>query len=466
MRFKAVHRHPRHLLRATGMMVVMISITHVASAKPFLSLSSSSLLPAPRETLADAPALLMVQHHDGDGEGGRTKNTHNSRRRRTITMISSIIPRGGDNPSKLSKNPPGYENPSRGVYHYYNRVTMEDDPNNNNTQTQPSAVSIVGMILSGLINLCSGAFVMSGYFGALSASWLVGKMHTYLPTLIEHQNQGPSKSSNNLLTGEYKWTTLSTIGYLLLHTTGVQSNNIFSRMMDGSFLTILWIYSNTIHPTLGGMIGCTNILLSLTSLTLGNSKLLYWIDDLKDVRFKKLAQYVEGEEAPYVMKRGQPQPPTVPVITSALRSPIRAFIANGMGSASFLLVFPQYYLGLYMLASILISRFGDGNNGVGVGGSFSNRLGGLFGKWMQWLSSGICINYNENGGGLLACGIDSTAAAAADVISESIGTASSESISSSSWNSKKISHRLVVLYWMIAVVKGNVLSAIFDREKS
>merc|ERR1712194_521538 len=230
----------------------------------------------------------------------------------------------------------------------------ESNPEALNHVSRPSSIaSTAVLILSGSINVASAAFVLSGYFGAWAASWMVGKLHNILPTLTKNGIIGGSGESNNLLLGKYRLNTLASVGILLLHATGIQSNVIYSRVSDASFVGILWVYSRLVNPILGGLIGCTHVALGAISVLLEHPKTANVLGLLGDIQLKKLGQYVE-ENDPYISSVDE-RIPRVPIVTSKPRHAIRASIANVMGSTSLLLAFPQYCLGLYLLGSTLVS---------------------------------------------------------------------------------------------------------------
>mmetsp|Transcript_16492 Transcript_16492/g.39482 ORF Transcript_16492/g.39482 Transcript_16492/m.39482 type:complete len:420 (+) Transcript_16492:122-1381(+) len=309
---------------------------------------------------------------------------------------------GGNNGNKSS----GVHD-RKSLKHYSNEVL-----GSRGGSTQSSQIlSIIFLIVDQSINLASAALITSGYLGAWMASWMIHRMHKILPLLTKKAAEsGTSAGKNNLLLGKYQWTTLATIGFFLLHLSGIQPNSIYSRMSDASFVAMLWAYSNLVNPILGGVIGCTHVSLGIISLLLGNQSL----DHLGDIRLEKLGQYTD-EKHPYIASREE----------RISQTKFNAAAANVMGSASLLTVFPQYFLGLYMLGSTLVSWSSTGK--------YVSRTR----RFVKWLSEEICVSYDENGK-LLDCGIGAAAT----------GSAMSENL-----NPWKVSKRLVALYWIIAGVK-------------
>lgn len=170
-------------------------------------------------------------------------------------------------------------------------------------------------IIATSFNVASGAFVFSGYFGACIASWMIRSIQNdILPNLmvkvmtneVNSNNGGvnvESASTNNnmllqLFEGKYRWTSMATLLSLLLHITLVMPssyNNIHGLIDDVSFTTILWIYSHTVDPILGGAIGMAHVALAASSTILGHNRLLDAITRFGGKwRLQKLNQYFMG----------------------------------------------------------------------------------------------------------------------------------------------------------------------------
>ncbi|KAL9190624.1 hypothetical protein ACHAXT_000330 [Thalassiosira profunda] len=297
-----------------------------------------------------------------------------------------------------------------GRQYYLNKVYVDGK---GETATS-SILSIVWLVVSQSINVAAAVCVVSGYFGAWAASWLVDRLRRhYLPTVAE--NAAGGGESNSLFQGRYGLTTIASVGLLLLHVTGLQPNTTHSRASDAAFAGILLTYSHLVDPVFGGMIGCAHVALGVLSTILGSPLLVYGLDALRNVRFRKLGQYV-GKEDPYVSDRAE-RISLVPVVQTRPRNEFVASITNLMGSASLLLAFPQYFLGLYMLGGVLVSW------------SSSKRLNWRFlERLTQWLGEGIRVSFDEATTG-------------------SIGKSSS---------------RLMVLYWTLFLAKTAVAYAIMS----
>jgi len=400
-------RRQQHHRRGGLMLQAAIVMTSI-------NIANASLFPGPPSSSSSSSRMMDVpvigQDHtmsNIDGVLFSKNRTSKQGRKRWITSI-----RGGS-----SSNKGTIDAAPAALNEYSDKIQ-----GNKGGFIQSSPIlSIAVLIINESINVACAATVISGYFGAWIASWMVTKAHKLLPIL---SNNGiVSGESDNLLLGKYRLTTLASIGFLILHTTGIQSNSKCSRLSDASFVAILWTYSHIVNPTLGGVIGCTHILLSVLSTILGNRKLINALDHLGDLRFKKLPQ---GEEDIYIASKLD-RIPKVPVVTFEPKRKFKAAIASMMGSASVLIVFPQYFLGLYMLGCTLVSW------------SSTKQFEGRwkrFEKFVQWLSEEICVSYDKNG--RLDCGIDS--AVAGDSMNECLDP----------W---KVSKRLVALYWIIALTK-------------
>ena len=321
--------------------------------------------------------------------------------------------------------------------------------------------SIILSILATTINIACGAFVSSGYFGAYFASMILRTIHhlDILPSMVtmtannEKTDGGgayniePTKNKlllPRLVEGKYHWTSIATLLSILLHVviacTDSTPNNysIHSLIDNASFTTILWVYSHMVDPFLGGAIGIAHVALGGLSMMLGNHRLRTTVYRLGGVwRLKKLNQYnIPGggkgggdEDDVYIDPLKAMRPVREPVLIST-SAPMASAIANGMGSASVLLVFPQYFLGLYMLGSSFISwwsNYRQSNNG----NYFISRL-------VRWLSEGgtlSCARYSGGCDGL-------------------------RGHFDSPW---KLATRLVALYWMTVLSKTMLALIVISR---
>ena len=314
--------------------------------------------------------------------------------------------------------------------------------------------SIILSILATSIQIACGTFVSSGYFGAYFASMIIRTIHhlDILPSMVNTAGAHIEPTSNKLLLprlveGKYHWTSIATLLSILLHVviacTDSTPNNysIHSLIDNASFTTILWVYSHMVDPLLGGAIGMAHVALGGLSMMLGNHRLRTTVYRLGGVwRLKKLNQYnilVGGKggdedddnDDVYIDPLKAMRPFREPVLISKC-APMATAIANGMGSASVLLVFPQYFLGLYMLGSSFISWWSN-NRQSSNGNYFISRL-------VRWLSEGgtqSCARYSGGCDGL-------------------------RGHFDSPW---KLATRLVALYWMTVLSKTMLALIVISR---
>jgi len=420
-------RSRRHLiLRAAA---AMASI-QCANAAPFPGSLQSKTLTVPVVGGQD-----LTINTNGHSLLPKNKTPSQRRRQRILPKITSL--RGGSSSNRVEGNIDGAGN-SRGIADGISGIAESSVCENNRRANivhggrggsiHPSSIlSTAVLIVTQSLNVASAAIVLSGYFGAWVASWMVGKLYKVLPTLAKN-GVSVGDESNNFFLGKYRLTALASIGFLMLHAIGIQSNDAYSRASDASFVAILWVYSRLVDPILGGAIGCTHLSLGVVSTILENPSLTNALDGLGDIRLKKLGQYAD-EEDPYIPP-GEKRIAMAPVSTSRLRSGFGASVANAMGSVSMLISFPQYCLGLYLLGGTLVAW------------SSTTQFEGVwkrFGNWIRWLGEGVCARTDENGE--LGCGID--ASFIDNVTNERIDT----------W---KLSRRLVALYWVVALAKATV----------
>lgn len=418
----------RFLLRAAA----VVSSVHFANAAPlvpdFPPSKATTLSVLDRSRSGPAPSGI---HHLARPNTKREKLSRRCTRRRILSKMASL--RGGSSPdgsrSALGRAGGIADNDSGAdVLGAIDRPSHKI--NGGGGSMRPSSVaSAAALVVTQSLSVAGAAVVLSGCFGAWVASWMVGRLHGALPALANHAvaGGGGGVGSDGELLGKYRWTTLASVGFLLLHALGARSLDAFARASDASFVALLWAHSRAVDPLLGGAIGCAHVSLGFLSLLLESPTLQDALDGLGGVRLKHLGQYAGGDD-PYVAP-GEGRLARAPVLTSGPRGRIGASIADAMGSVSLLVSFPQHCLGLYLLGSTLVAW----SSGERFGGGWKR-----FGKWVQWLGEGMCVGHSENGE--LQCGIDAVTAAD-DVMSQRIDT----------W---KLSKRLVALYWVIALAKA------------
>ena len=133
---------------------------------------------------------------------------------------------------------------------------------------------------------------------------------------------------------------------------GIQINNSFGRLSDVSFIAILWAFTKRVDPIMGGLIGFTHLTISILSNILGNRRLINSLDHLQDIRLKTLSNELREYEDyvdPTKKKRVSREPIIVAGGDESWNTKFTLLISRVMNSASFLVVWPQLFLGLYML---------------------------------------------------------------------------------------------------------------------
>jgi len=148
-------------------------------------------------------------------------------------------------------------------------------------------------------------------------------------------------------------------------------------------------------------------------------------------RLKKLNQHIfatggGGTDDVYIDPLKAVRPVRLPVLLSTSGTIVTA-IANGMGSASLLISFPQYFLGLYMLGSSFISWWSKTNR--------QSNDGYFIGRFVQWLGEE----------GTLSCSRYTN-----DATTTTTGGCGVGGHIDSPW---KLSTRLVALYWITILSK-------------
>jgi len=257
---------------------------------------------------------------------------------------------------------------------------------NTTTQTKQSAIiSTMLLIIDQTINLSSAAFVASGYFGAFMASYMISTLHQIIPTFTSSNGLLGSIINNDAISIQYKihtnvilprLTVLTTIGMLMLNIIpGLQMNNKFGRLSDISFIAILWAFSKRVDPIMGGLIGLTHLTISILSNILGNRRLINSLDHLQDIRLKSLSNELREYEDyvdPTKKERVSREPIIIAGSGESWNTKFTLLISKVMNSTSFLVVWPQIFLGLYML----LGCFTDVSS-MGIH-KLSNRLVALY----------------------------------------------------------------------------------------
>lgn len=120
-----------------------------------------------------------------------------------------------------------------------------------------------------------------------------------------------------------------------------------------------------------------------------------------------------------------------------MSSRITTAVVNGMGSASLLLAFPQYFLGLYMLGSTVVSWWSN---------SRQSSDGYYLDRWIRWLGEGGMSYARHN--------ID---------VSTTIEGCDLDGLVEYPW---RLPTRLVALYWIITLSKTSAFIVIFSGSSN
>ena len=229
---------------------------------------------------------------------------------------------------------------------------------------QQSTISSLFCILNQSINIATAAIVGSGCLGAWLASWIIGSVCKLFPSIAANSNSGASTTSqgitSSILGGKWRWTILATISHVSIH--AVNAINKSNRALGAinsihgvAFISLLWIHSHVVNPIVGGMIGCSHALLGVISMmcaTMGNV-----LDDLGDLRLIPL----DDDDA----TNHNTSPKYLSFEEQETKKTIRGAIANILSSMGLFASFPQYFLGLYLVSSTILtwvqsneSRFG------------------------------------------------------------------------------------------------------------
>lgn len=231
--------------------------------------------------------------------------------------------------------------------------------------------SLTSLIVTQSLNIACMAFVVSGYFGAYVASWMIHDIRNRIvPKLVissSSSSSSPSLSSLSMIAQlrDYRWTTLALLGILLPYLSSSSSYNLDMHIVydDIVFATLLSLYSYIVDPILGGLIGCTHVMVGLTASIIGNSQLGNMIGRLGDVRYRKLhnendandANDDDGSSLAYVDPTKRPFRLPMATSRSTEKNGITTKIVDILGSTSLLIVSSQHFLGLYMLGTTLVS---------------------------------------------------------------------------------------------------------------
>eukprot|EP00985_Skeletonema_marinoi_P024692 scaffold17398_cov155-Skeletonema_marinoi.AAC.19 len=284
----------------------------------------------------------------------------------------------------------------------YGRLKLVRGGSNIILSSSSPILSTITTIIAQSLNVATAAFVGSGYVGCFIASLIIQQLQQCkLSTNIG--------SSNNNMLGKWKWTILATITHILHH-------NHSSSIKNPTFLATLWIYSHIVNPTLGGLIGCTHVLLGGLSSLLGSQVVINQLSDLMDVRLPPLDE--DGNMSYNVHNFDRAREESKSVLVDVL--------VRVMSSLSIFTSFPRDCLSLYLGVSALLTWASSSLDLKSNSGMLWKVVSE---QWMPWWIDGLFGD---------VIGEDSSAVAA---VAMAVDT-------------KTVTMRLFTLHWIIMLVKG------------
>ena len=267
-------------------------------------------------------------------------------------------------------------------------------------------------ILTQSLNIVTAALVGSGYIGCYIASFIIAQLAHYCTTAATITTNNNNGGSSTLW--KWKWTILATITHLL---SSSSNNNHHKNLI---FLPTLWGYSHQINPTLGGIIGCTHLLLGGLSSLLGSQTVVNTLSELMDVRLPPLDEHGSMSYNIDTFLQEQQSNKNQSVVAG------KEMLVRIFSSLDIFTSFPRDCLSFYLGSCVLLTYWSSMTNEV-MGEK--TKLG-----MMSWWMNGLLLS----GGGQSAIGEDTAATAAAAVMVDR----------------KMITTRLFALHWVIMVVKG------------
>eukprot|EP00984_Skeletonema_dohrnii_P007300 scaffold2645_cov96-Skeletonema_dohrnii-CCMP3373.AAC.6 len=267
-----------------------------------------------------------------------------------------------------------------------------------------SILSTITTIIAQSLNVATAAFVGSGYVGCYIASLIIQQLQQCKLSNI-------ADNSNGNVLGKWKWTILATITHILHH-------NHSSSIKNPTFLATLWIYSHLVNPTLGGLIGCTHVLLGGLSSLLGSQVVINRLSDLMDVRLPPLDE--DGNMSYNVDNFDRAREESKSVLVDVL--------VRVISSLTIFTSFPRDCLSLYLGVSafLFLTWASSSLNLKSTNGMLWKVVSE---QWMPWWIDGLFGD---------VIGEDSAADVATYMVVDT----------------KTVTMRLFTLHWIIMLVKG------------
>ena len=290
---------------------------------------------------------------------------------------------------------------------YSSRLKLVRGGSNIILSSSSPILSTITTIIAQSLNVATAAFVGSGYVGCYIASLIIQQLQQCkLSTNIANN------SSNINMLGKWKWTILATITHILHN-----NHNHSSSIKNPTFLATLWIYSHLVNPTLGGLIGCTHVLLGGLSSLLGSQVVINQLSDLMDVRLPPLDE--DGNMSYNVHNFDRAREESKSVLVDVL--------VRVMSSLSIFTSFPRDCLSLYLGVSALLTW---ASSSLDLKSNSSGMMWKVVSEqWMPWWIDGLF----------------------GDVIGEDSAAATAVAMAV---DTKTVTMRLFTLHWIIMLVKG------------
>ena len=219
----------------------------------------------------------------------------------------------------------------------------------------PSLLSRGLFVLNQTINIATAALVGSGLVGSWIASILICKF---------------KKLVISAGTFHQKWgLTIASCGFYII----MKCRKIISILGTGNFMNTLlvcndlivllaiWVYSNTVDPVVGGLIGCGYVALELITSFLSSGSVIDMLSELNSFRMASL------DEDGNLVK---------PIEEFKSNNSSREILAQAISSLSLLASSPQYFLSLYLITTTILTFMKQSNHKM-IGDSISWLKAGL-----------------------------------------------------------------------------------------
>eukprot|EP00986_Skeletonema_menzelii_P000434 scaffold128_cov140-Skeletonema_menzelii.AAC.10 len=298
-----------------------------------------------------------------------------------------------------------------------------------------SILSTITTIVTQSLNIATAALIGSGYVGCYIASLIIQQLQHYCTTSTITTTVNGNNGGNGIW--KWKWTILATLTHILsnIHPNHSFSNNNTNNSNTAKnpiFLPTLWAYSHYVNPILGGLIGCTHLLIGGLSSLLGSHIVIHQFSDFMNVRLPPLDD--DGNMSytidTFIQQHEQK------------KNVVMEVVGRVCSSLGILTSFPRDCLSLYLgIGAVLtwVSSFELQNDDIDT--TTITTAGGMLwkvansssrnGQWMSWWMNGLFGNNI----------IDEDGAATTSAVIMVVDT-------------KMITKRLFALHCIVMLVKG------------